>query len=80
VLTSDLAWLIGAAFAPLVALSLSGQFRSGFYGAICSQARCGTLVALWSTALQSNHWLRSAVPIVDPDFIATQQRLASWQQ
>ena len=34
-LTSDLAWLIGAAFAPLVALSLSSKFGLG------AQERCG---------------------------------------
>lgn len=46
-LTSDLAWLFGAGFAPLAALALSGQFglvAGGGYllsGAIC------TLLALW---------------------------------
>ncbi|ARS27530.1 MFS transporter [Sphingomonas sp. KC8] len=46
-LTSDLAWLFGAGFAPLAALALSshfGLFASGIYllsGAIC------TLLALW---------------------------------
>ena len=46
-LTSDLAWLFGAGFAPLAALALSSQFglfASGIYllsGAIC------TLLALW---------------------------------
>ena len=49
-LTSDLAWLIGAAFAPLVALGLSAQFglvAVSLYllsGAVC------TLVALKASA------------------------------
>lgn len=43
-LTSDLAWLIGAAFAPLVALSIASDFGVGFVGlyllsgAVCSAA------------------------------------------
>jgi len=43
-LTSDLAWLIGAAFAPLVALSIASNFGVGFVGlyllsgAVCSAA------------------------------------------
>ena len=46
-LTSDLAWLFGAGFAPLAALALSGKFglvAGGGYllsGAVC------TLLALW---------------------------------
>jgi len=45
-LTSDLAWLIGAAFAPLVALSLSAQFGLGFMGAYLFSGAVCTLVAL----------------------------------
>ena len=46
-LTSDLAWLIGAAFAPLVALGLSAHFGLAFIGvyllsgAICTMAALG---------------------------------------
>ena len=46
-LTSDLAWLVGAGFAPLVALGLSSHFGlafAGFYllsGAICTLAALG---------------------------------------
>ena len=45
-LTSDLAWLIGAAFAPLVALSLSANFGLGFMGAYLFSGAVCTLVAL----------------------------------
>ena len=43
-LTSDLAWLIGAAFAPVVALGLSAHFGLGYVsvyllsGAVCTLA------------------------------------------
>ena len=45
-LTSDLAWLIGAAFAPLVALGLSAHFGLGFMGAYLFSGAVCTLVAL----------------------------------
>ena len=45
-LTSDLAWLIGAAFAPLVALGLSAQFGLGFMGVYLFSGAVCTLVAL----------------------------------
>jgi len=45
-LTSDLAWLIGAAFAPLVALGLSAQFGLGFMGVYLFSGAMCTVVAL----------------------------------
>ncbi|RZJ06956.1 MAG: MFS transporter, partial [Haliea sp.] len=45
-LTSDLAWLIGAAFAPLVALGLSAHFGLAFMGAYLLSGAVCTLVAL----------------------------------
>ena len=45
-LTSDLAWLIGAAFAPLVALGLSAHFGLGFMGVYLFSGAVCTLVAL----------------------------------
>ncbi|WP_426280604.1 MFS transporter [Lysobacter soli] len=45
-LTSDLAWLIGAAFAPLVALGLCSQFGLAWLGAYLLSGAIGTLVAL----------------------------------
>lgn len=45
-LTSDLAWLIGAAFAPLVALGLSARFGLGFMGIYLFSGAVCTLVAL----------------------------------
>jgi MFS family permease len=45
-LTSDLAWLIGAAFAPLVALGLSAHFGLGFMGVYLFSGAACTLVAL----------------------------------
>jgi MFS family permease len=46
-LTSDLAWLFGAGFAPLVALWLSSQFGLIAAGAYLLSGAIGTLVALW---------------------------------
>jgi MFS family permease len=46
-LSADLAWLIGAAFAPLVALGLSANFGLGYVsvyllsGALCTLAALG---------------------------------------
>lgn len=45
-LTSDLAWLIGAAFAPLVALGLCAYFGLAWLGAYLLSGAIGTLAAL----------------------------------
>ena len=45
-LTSDLAWLIGAAFAPLIALGLSAHFGLGFMGVYLFSGALCTLIAL----------------------------------
>ncbi|RDZ28938.1 MFS transporter [Lysobacter silvisoli] len=45
-LTSDLAWLIGAAFAPLVALGLCSQFGLEWLGAYLLSGAVGTMAAL----------------------------------
>lgn len=45
-LTSDLAWLIGAAFAPLVALGLCAYFGLAWLGAYLLSGAVGTLAAL----------------------------------
>ncbi|QJC55043.1 Inner membrane metabolite transport protein YhjE [Polaromonas vacuolata] len=45
-LTSDLAWLIGAAFAPLIALGMSAHFGLGFLGVYLFSGAVCTLVAL----------------------------------
>ncbi|MBA3942711.1 MAG: MFS transporter, partial [Sphingopyxis sp.] len=45
--TSDLAWLFGAGFAPLVALWLSSEFGLLAAGAYLLSGALGTLVALW---------------------------------
>ena len=46
-ITSDLAWLFGAGFAPWVALQLSSSFGLGFSGAYLLSGAVGTLVALF---------------------------------
>lgn len=46
-LTSDLAWLFGAGFAPLAALFLSSRFGLLSSGAYLLSGAIGTLVALW---------------------------------
>ena len=46
-LTSDLAWLFGAGFAPLVALALTSQFGLLSAGAYLLSGAAGTLIALW---------------------------------
>jgi MFS family permease len=46
-LTSDLAWLFGAAFAPLVALWLGSSFGLLAAGAYLLSGAIGTLLALW---------------------------------
>jgi MFS family permease len=46
-LTSDLAWLIGAGFAPLVALTLSSAFGLAWVGLYLLSGALCTLVALW---------------------------------
>ena len=45
-LTSDLAWLIGAGFAPLVALGLCANFGLSWLGAYLLSGALGTLIAL----------------------------------
>ena len=45
-LTSDLGWLIGAAFAPLVALGLCAHFGLAYLGAYLLSGALGTLGAL----------------------------------
>jgi len=45
-LTSDLAWLVGAAFAPLVALGLSAHFGLGYVSVYLLSGSVGTLAAL----------------------------------
>lgn len=52
-LTSDLAWLIGAAFAPLVALGLCAHFGLAFVGVYLLSGAICTLVALGI-----NHYLK----------------------
>ena len=46
-LTSDLAWLFGAGFAPLAALLLASNFGLGAAGVYLLSGAAGTLVALW---------------------------------
>jgi MFS family permease len=46
-LTSDVAWLIGAGFAPLVALGLSAYFGLGYVSLYLLSGAVGTLAALW---------------------------------
>ena len=46
-LTSDVAWLIGAGFAPLVALGLSAHFGLGYVSLYLLSGAAGTLAALW---------------------------------
>lgn len=45
-LTSDLAWLVGAGFAPLVALGLSAHFGLAYVGVYLLSGAIGTLAAL----------------------------------
>ena len=46
-LTSDIAWLVGAGFAPLVALFLSSHFGLVAGGAYLLSGSLATLLALW---------------------------------
>jgi MFS family permease len=46
VVTSDLAWLVGAAFAPLVALFIAARFGVGYVGLYLLSGAVGTLLAL----------------------------------
>lgn len=46
-ITSDLGWLLGAGFAPLVALSLAIYFGVGYVGLYLLSGAVGTLAALW---------------------------------
>jgi MFS family permease len=45
-LTSDLAWLVGAAFAPLIALGLSANFGLGYVSLYLLSGAVGSLAAL----------------------------------
>ena len=45
-LSADLAWLVGAGFAPLVALALSAHFGLGALSAYLLSGVAGTLLAL----------------------------------
>ena len=47
-LTTDLAWLFGAGFAPLAALLLSTRFGLAASGAYLLSGALGTLIALWA--------------------------------
>lgn len=49
-ITTDFAWLVGAAFAPLVALVLSSHFGLISAGAYLLSGAVCTLLALWATA------------------------------
>jgi MFS family permease len=46
-LTSDVAWLIGAGFAPLVALGLAAYFGLAYVSLYLLSGAAGTLAALW---------------------------------
>lgn len=46
IITSDLAWLVGAAFAPLVALFIASRFGVGYVGLYLLSGAVGTLMAL----------------------------------
>lgn len=46
IVTSDLAWLFGAAFAPLVALWIASRFGVGYVGLYLLSGSVGTLLAL----------------------------------
>jgi len=46
-LTSDIAWLIGAGFAPLVALGTAAYFGLGYVSLYLLSGATGTLAALW---------------------------------
>jgi MFS family permease len=46
-LTSDIAWLFGAGFAPLVALGLSAHFGLGYVSLYLLSGAACTLLALW---------------------------------
>jgi hypothetical protein len=53
-MTSDISWLIGAGFAPLVALSLSSQFGIALAGAyLLSGAVCTLLALAFSRRLET---------------------------
>ncbi len=47
--TSDLGWLIGAGYAPLVALALAAFLGSGYVGLYLLSGAVGTLGALWAS-------------------------------
>lgn len=55
-LTTDLAWLIGAAFAPLVALGLSARFGLAAVSIYLLSAAACTLLALRANRTVLSHW------------------------
>lgn len=54
-LTSDLAWLFGAGFAPWVALQLSSRFGLGFGGVYLLSGALATLIALYVNKKQIHY-------------------------
>jgi len=54
-LTSDMAWLFGAGFAPWVALELSSRFGLGFGGVYLLSGSVATLIALYVNKKQINY-------------------------
>jgi len=54
-LTSDIAWLIGAGFAPLVALGLSAYFGLAYVSLYLLSGAAGTLAALWINRKLEHH-------------------------
>ncbi|HVC01855.1 MAG TPA: MFS transporter [Steroidobacteraceae bacterium] len=52
-ITSDLSWLLGAAFAPLVALALAYYFGVGYVGLYLLSGALATLGALWVSRAES---------------------------
>jgi len=51
-ITSDLGWLLGAAFAPLVALALAVYLGVGYVGLYLLSGALGTLGALWVSRVE----------------------------
>ena len=52
-ITSDLSWLIGAAFAPLVALALAETLGVGYVGLYLLSGALGTFGALWASRVET---------------------------
>jgi hypothetical protein len=55
-LTSDISWVIGAGFAPLVALVLASHFGLVMVGAYLLSGAVCTLVALWVNRKAKEIW------------------------